>query len=65
VAAYQHAVVLDYNRGGTPGAGSAFFLHVSTGAPTAGCVAIDAGNLVALLRWLDPAARPLIAIGVG
>ncbi|SDE99070.1 L,D-peptidoglycan transpeptidase YkuD, ErfK/YbiS/YcfS/YnhG family [Blastococcus fimeti] len=65
VAVYQHAVVLDYNRGGTPGAGSAFFLHVSNGAATAGCVAIDAGSLVALLRWLDPAARPLIAIGVG
>jgi L,D-peptidoglycan transpeptidase YkuD (ErfK/YbiS/YcfS/YnhG family) len=62
---YPHAVVIDYNRGGTPGAGSAFFLHVSNGAPTAGCVAIDAGSLVDVLRWLDPAARPLIAIGVG
>ena len=64
-AAYQHAVVIDYNRGGAPGAGSGFFLHVSNGAPTLGCVAIDVGSLVVLLRWLDPAARPLIAIGVG
>jgi L,D-peptidoglycan transpeptidase YkuD (ErfK/YbiS/YcfS/YnhG family) len=63
--AYAHAVVIDYNRGGTPGAGSAFFLHVSNGAATAGCVAIDAGSLGDLLRWLDPSARPLIAIGVG
>ncbi|WP_164704650.1 L,D-transpeptidase family protein [Blastococcus litoris] len=63
--AYQYAVVIDYNRGGTPGAGSAFFLHVSNGAATAGCVAIDAGSLTSLLRWLDPSARPLIAIGVG
>jgi L,D-peptidoglycan transpeptidase YkuD (ErfK/YbiS/YcfS/YnhG family) len=62
---YDHAVVIDYNRGGTPGAGSAFFLHVSNGAATAGCVAIDAGSLTTLLRWLDPSARPLIAIGVG
>ena len=62
---YDYAVVMDYNRGGVPGAGSAFFLHVSNGAPTAGCVAIDAGSLTTLLRWLDPAARPLIAIGVG
>ena len=58
-------MVIDYNRGGTPGAGSAFFLHVSNGAPTAGCVAIPAGSLEALLTWLDPGARPLIAIGVG
>jgi L,D-peptidoglycan transpeptidase YkuD (ErfK/YbiS/YcfS/YnhG family) len=63
--AYQYAAVIDYNRGGTPGAGSAFFLHVSNGAVTAGCVAIDAGSLVTLLRWLDPAAGPVIAIGVG
>ncbi|MGY2063994.1 L,D-transpeptidase family protein [Blastococcus sp. SYSU DS0619] len=63
--AYAHAVVIDYNGAGTPGAGSAFFLHLSNGAPTAGCVAVDAGSLTALLRWLDPAARPLIAIGVG
>ena len=62
---YDHAVVIDYNRGGTPGAGSAFFLHVTNGAPTAGCVAIDRGSLVALMRWLDPGGRPLIAIGVG
>ena len=63
-AVYDHAVVIDYNRRGTtPGAGSAFFLHVSNGRPTAGCVAIDRGNLTALMRWLAPAAQPLIAIG--
>jgi L,D-peptidoglycan transpeptidase YkuD (ErfK/YbiS/YcfS/YnhG family) len=62
---YDHAIVIDYNRDGTPGAGSAFFLHVSNGAPTAGCVSIDARSMVTLLRWLNPAARPVIAIGVG
>ena len=62
---YDQAVVIDYNRGGAPGAGSAFFLHISNGAATAGCVAISAGSLVPLMRWLDPAARPLISIGVG
>jgi L,D-peptidoglycan transpeptidase YkuD (ErfK/YbiS/YcfS/YnhG family) len=64
-AVYAQAVVIDYNRGGTPGAGSAYFLHVTNGAPTAGCVAIDAGSLVTLMRWLDPGSRPLISIGVG
>jgi L,D-peptidoglycan transpeptidase YkuD (ErfK/YbiS/YcfS/YnhG family) len=62
---YDQAVVIDYNRGGTPGAGSGFFLHITNGAPTAGCVAIDAGSLTTLMRWLDPGARPLISIGVG
>jgi L,D-peptidoglycan transpeptidase YkuD (ErfK/YbiS/YcfS/YnhG family) len=64
-AVYDYAAVIDYNRGGTPGAGSAFFLHVANGGATAGCVAIDAPSLVALLRWLSPASRPVIAIGVG
>jgi L,D-peptidoglycan transpeptidase YkuD (ErfK/YbiS/YcfS/YnhG family) len=63
---YDHALVIDYNRRpAVPGAGSAFFLHVTNGAPTAGCVAIDDASLTAIMRWLDPAARPLIAIGVG
>ena len=62
---YDHAVVFDYNRTNTPGAGSAFFLHVSNGAATAGCVAVDRASVTGLLRWLDPSAAPLIAIGVG
>jgi L,D-peptidoglycan transpeptidase YkuD (ErfK/YbiS/YcfS/YnhG family) len=62
---YDYAAVIDYNRGGARGAGSAFFLHVSNGGATAGCVAVDAPDLTTLLRWLTPASRPLIAIGVG
>jgi L,D-peptidoglycan transpeptidase YkuD (ErfK/YbiS/YcfS/YnhG family) len=60
---YDHAVVIDYNRAPVvPGAGSAFFLHVTNGKPTAGCVAIPAPDLDALLRWLDPAKHPVIEI---
>jgi len=61
--AYRYAAVIDYNRFPvTPGAGSAIFLHVSTGGPTAGCVSLAQGNVVALLHWLDPAQHPRIAI---
>lgn len=63
-AVYQYAVVIDYNRARTPGAGSAIFLHVSNGRPTAGCVAVDQASLVALLQWLAPGAAPVIHIGV-
>jgi L,D-peptidoglycan transpeptidase YkuD (ErfK/YbiS/YcfS/YnhG family) len=63
---YRYAVVIDYNRYPVvQGAGSAFFLHVANGAPTAGCVAIPEATLVNLLRWLTPAANPRILIGVG
>jgi L,D-peptidoglycan transpeptidase YkuD (ErfK/YbiS/YcfS/YnhG family) len=63
-AAYPYAVVIDYNRSPVvPGAGSAFFLHATIPAPSQGCVTIDRIRLVALLRWLRPAARPRIALG--
>jgi len=62
--AYEHAVVIDYNRQPVvAGAGSAFFLHVETGRPTAGCVSIPAVDLEAVMRWLDPSAHPVINIG--
>ena len=65
-SSYNYAVVINYNRWpAVPGAGSAFFLHVKNAYPTAGCVAISQSGLTAIMRWLDPAARPLIAIGVG
>jgi L,D-peptidoglycan transpeptidase YkuD (ErfK/YbiS/YcfS/YnhG family) len=62
---YNYAVVIDYNRFPVhQGAGSAFFLHVSVGSATAGCVAIPQSNLVSIMRWLAPAAHPRILIGV-
>ena len=62
--AYDHGAVIAYNTARTPGLGSAIFLHVSTGGPTAGCVSLPAGQLVDLLRWLDPARQPRIVLGV-
>jgi L,D-peptidoglycan transpeptidase YkuD (ErfK/YbiS/YcfS/YnhG family) len=43
-------------------AGSCIFLHLraSATATTEGCTAFDAGPLLALLRWLDPAQRPVL-----
>ncbi|WP_375499270.1 L,D-transpeptidase family protein [uncultured Jatrophihabitans sp.] len=66
---YNYAVVIDYNTRNAPGGvhagkGSAFFLHVTDGKPTAGCVAVPQSRLVPLLRWLTPAAHPRILIGV-
>jgi L,D-peptidoglycan transpeptidase YkuD (ErfK/YbiS/YcfS/YnhG family) len=61
---YDYGAVIDYNRSPvTPGAGSAFFMHVTDGRPTAGCVAMDVDNLLPVLKWLDPAQHPRIAMG--
>ena len=62
---YDYVVNMDYNTARVPGAGSAFFLHVSDGGPTAGCVSVDRSVMVALLRWLDPAQHPYIYNRVG
>lgn len=63
---YTYAVVIDYNRFPvTAGAGSAFFLHVTDGSATVGCVSIPEAQLVTIMKWLIPAAHPRIIIGVG
>lgn len=67
---YEYAVVIDANTansptGVRPDGGSAYFLHVTVGAPTQGCVSVDESALVTLMRWLAPAAHPRILIGVG
>ncbi len=61
--AYQYAVVIDYNR--WPAVrykGAGIFLHVNGSGSTAGCVSVPVSTMVALLRWLDPAQHPRIAI---
>jgi L,D-peptidoglycan transpeptidase YkuD (ErfK/YbiS/YcfS/YnhG family) len=64
--AYAHAVVINYNMNPVvKGAGSGFFLHVSFGSPTEGCVAIPEGVLDRVMRWLAPSLHPVISIGVG
>ena len=59
---YKWGVVVAHNPAGTPGAGSCIFLHVwkNFGSATAGCTAMPERDLVNLLRWLDPAANPLL-----
>jgi L,D-peptidoglycan transpeptidase YkuD (ErfK/YbiS/YcfS/YnhG family) len=62
--AYRHFAFIRYNAGPVvAGDGSGIFLHASTGRPTLGCVSLPVHRLVAVLRWLRPAARPLIVIG--
>jgi L,D-peptidoglycan transpeptidase YkuD (ErfK/YbiS/YcfS/YnhG family) len=60
---YQWGVWVDHNTGpAVPGRGSCIFLHVwrAPGVPTAGCSAMEDAHMVELLRWLDPAAAPVL-----
>jgi L,D-peptidoglycan transpeptidase YkuD (ErfK/YbiS/YcfS/YnhG family) len=65
---YDYGAVIAYNTDpvvSSPPMGSAIFLHVSTGQPTAGCVSLPESDLMQVLKWLDPSDNPLIQIGVG
>jgi L,D-peptidoglycan transpeptidase YkuD (ErfK/YbiS/YcfS/YnhG family) len=61
---YGYAQIVDYNTARVPGLGSAIFLHVDIGGPTAGCVSLPQRRLLAVLRWLRPSDHPRITISV-
>ena len=62
--AYSHLVFIEYNTSPViPGRGSAIFIHVEIGHPTTGCVSLAPAQMVQLVRWLRPSARPLVVIG--
>ena len=46
------------------GKGSAIFMHIWSGpdGSTAGCVALDEANLIAILQWLDKTMQPQMVI---
>jgi L,D-peptidoglycan transpeptidase YkuD (ErfK/YbiS/YcfS/YnhG family) len=60
---YRYGVVIGYNLDRTPYLGSAIFLHVDDGGPTAGCVAISRHRMVRVLRWLRPGLDPRVVMG--
>jgi D-alanyl-D-alanine dipeptidase len=63
---YDWGVFVGHNHpkpvGGAEARGSCIFLHRWSGprAGTAGCTAMSPATLHNLLRWLDPAAEPVL-----
>jgi D-alanyl-D-alanine dipeptidase len=59
---YKWGVFVAHNVPPEPGAGSCIFLHVwkDPKTATAGCTAMPQNQLVKIIRWLDPARRPLL-----
>jgi L,D-peptidoglycan transpeptidase YkuD (ErfK/YbiS/YcfS/YnhG family) len=60
---YRIAVVTDFNRSQVRHRGSGIFLHVNGAGATAGCVSAPGVFMDRLMRALDPAAAPVIAVG--
>ena len=64
IGEYKRGIVVDYNAERTAGKGSCIFLHHWSGpsSSTAGCTAMAEADLLTILGWLDPAAKPAIWI---
>ena len=64
---YRYLAVIDFNENptvrGPDAPGSGIFLHAWMYGPTQGCVALPVPELVAVMRWLNPAEHPVIEIG--
>jgi L,D-peptidoglycan transpeptidase YkuD (ErfK/YbiS/YcfS/YnhG family) len=62
IAAYKLGLVVAHNSERRRGAGSCIFIHLRVPGDqgTAGCTALREADLVTLLRWLDPARRPVL-----
>jgi D-alanyl-D-alanine dipeptidase len=63
ISQYRLGVIVGYNAAPPrKGRGSCIFLHIWSGpsSTTAGCTALDAGALEALMQWLDRARRPML-----
>lgn len=63
---YEWGAFIAHNPTHNPGDGSCIFLHLwpGNGRPTAGCTALSASHLRAILAWLDPARHPLVVQGL-
>ncbi len=61
---YREGFVIEHNPGGKAGKGSCIFAHLwrTPGEATAGCTAMQPEHMRALLKWLDPAQKPIFVL---
>jgi L,D-peptidoglycan transpeptidase YkuD (ErfK/YbiS/YcfS/YnhG family) len=63
---YKYGIVIEYNTAPViKGNGSAIFFHVWGGEDitTEGCIAVSENDIIKILEWLNPAAKPIIIMG--
>lgn len=56
---YKYGFVINYNQKRIPNKGSAIFFHISDGY-TLGCTSASEANVIKIMKWLDPAKKPVI-----
>jgi len=59
---HRYGLLVGHNPARIPGAGSCIFFHLADAGATVGCTAVVQRDLAALLRALDPTARPVYVL---
>ena len=61
---YRQGFVIEHNALGVAGAGSCIFAHLwkTPDGTTAGCTAMEASTMTALLAWLDAKQQPIFVL---
>ncbi len=59
---YRYGLFVSHNSPRIPKEGSCIFMHIrrSDGKGTAGCTAMTRKELIKIIKWLDPAKKPLL-----
>ena len=62
---YRYGIFVAHNPKRIPGAGSCIFMHIvkPNGRATVGCTAMERGDLLKVMKWLDPSKHPVLVQG--
>lgn len=59
---YKYALVTDWNYSQSPNKGGAIFIHVNGSGATGSCISLTEGDIVSLIKWVDPAKNPKVLV---
>jgi len=59
---YKYALVTDWNYSQNPNKGGAIFIHVNGAGATGSCISLPEGNMVSLMKWMNPNKNPKILV---
>jgi len=59
---YKYALVTDWNYSQNPNKGGAIFIHVNGAGATGSCISLPEGDMVSLMKWMNPNKNPKILV---
>ena len=59
---YKYVLVTDWNYSQNPDKGGAIFIHMNGAGATGSCISLAEGNMVSLMKWINPSKDPKILV---